>query len=79
MRVPQDVSLVCDDPDPAFAWQVPTVAHIRWQAEPCVRRLVRWAENTAAGRADQRKSLAKAEFVGGGTIGPAPPTARGAK
>lgn len=76
IRVPQDVSLVCDDPDPAFAWQVPTVAHIDWRAAPCVRRLVRWAENTACGKDDRRHALAKAWFVPGGTVGPVRPTVR---
>jgi hypothetical protein len=71
IRVPQDVSLVCDDPDPAFAWQLPTVAHIDWRAAPCVTRLLRWAENTALGKDDRRHALAKATFVPGGTVGPA--------
>jgi hypothetical protein len=71
IRVPRDVSLVCDDPDPAFAWQVPTVTHIHWQAAPCLRHLERWAENTACGRDERRHVLVKAGFVPGGTIGPA--------
>jgi len=72
IRVPHDVSLVCDDPDPAFGWQTPTVAHIRWDSRPCVRRIVRWADHIASGKPDRRRTLSKAEFVPGGTIGPVP-------
>lgn len=69
---PRDVSLFCLDPDPAFAWCRPSVAHIRWEPHPLVRRIVRWADNVARSRDDRRQSLTKAEFVEGGTIGPAP-------
>ena len=73
IRVPQEVSLVCDDPDPIFSWQLPTVAHIAWEASPCIRPLIRWAEHLASGRADHRHSMGKARFVDGGTVGPVPP------
>jgi DNA-binding LacI/PurR family transcriptional regulator len=71
IRVPRDVSLVCDDPDTTFAWQVPSVAHIRWDSGPWVRRAVRWSNDVALGKDDRRKLLTKAEFVPGGTVGPA--------
>ena len=35
-----------------------------------VRRVVRWVENVAKGKDDQRQTLTKIEFVKGGTIGP---------
>ncbi len=70
LRVPGDVSLVCDDADPAFAWCQPTIAHIRWDSRPVVRRVVRWAANVSHGKPDRRQTLTKAEFVAGGTIGP---------
>ncbi len=69
---PRDVSLICDDPDPIFAWCRPTVAHIHWDASPIARRAVRWAANVARGKTDLRCSFTKAEFVEGGTMGPAP-------
>ncbi|NNC86944.1 MAG: substrate-binding domain-containing protein [Akkermansiaceae bacterium] len=72
LRVPQDVSLVCTDRDPTFAWCQPSVAHIRWRYRPVVGCVVRWAQNVARGRDDRRQTLTKAEFVEGGTIGPAP-------
>jgi DNA-binding LacI/PurR family transcriptional regulator len=72
VRVPRDVSLVCDDPDPTFAWQIPTVAHIRWKSDPWARRVTRWADNMARGRDDRRRTLTKAQYIPGGTVGPAP-------
>jgi len=69
IRVPEDVSLVCTDNDPTFAWCRPTIAHIRWDSAPVVRRVVRWAGNVARGRKDRRQTLTPAEFVPGGTVG----------
>jgi DNA-binding LacI/PurR family transcriptional regulator len=70
LRVPEDISLVCDDPSPAFEWSRPTVAHIRWNTGPVVRRIVRWAANVSQGKRDLRQTFTKAEFIPGGTIGP---------
>lgn len=72
LRVPLDVSLICTDPHPSFAWCRPTVAHIHWDSAPVLRRVLRWSDNVARGRKDRRQTLTKAEFVEGGTIGPAP-------
>lgn len=71
IRVPHDVSLVCTDASPDFDWCRPTVAHIRWDSRPVVRRIVRWAANMAQGKEDLRRVSTSAEFVSGGTIGPA--------
>lgn len=70
IHAPEHVSLVCADPDPTFTWHQPSVAHIRWDSRPIVRRIVRWANNVARGRDDRRKTFSKAEFVEGGTMGP---------
>ena len=70
LRVPEDVSLVCTDADPAFAWCQPTIAHIRWDSRPVARRVVRWVANVSHGKDDRRQTLTKAEFVPGGSIGP---------
>ena len=69
---PERVSLICTDPDPIFAWCTPSIAHIRWDAGPIVRRIVRWAATVSRGGRDVRQALTAAEFVPGGTIGPAP-------
>jgi DNA-binding LacI/PurR family transcriptional regulator len=67
---PRQVSMICHDPDPAFAWCEPAISHIRWDPDPMVRRIVRWADNVARGKADRRMTRIAAEFVEGGTIGP---------
>ena len=70
LRVPQEVSLVCTDADPAFDWCHQTIAHIRWDSAPAVRRIVRWIAKVAQGDADMRQTYTPVEFVPGDTIGP---------
>jgi DNA-binding LacI/PurR family transcriptional regulator len=72
LRVPHQVSLICTDAHPTFAWCKPAISHIRWDTGPVVRRIVRWAANISQGKVDISQSLTPAEFVEGGTIGPAP-------
>ena len=50
LRVPEDVSLVCADPDPDFAWRVPSIAHIRTDSAPWVRHVLRWASKVSQGK-----------------------------
>ncbi len=69
LRVPQDVSLVCTDANTIFDWNVPSVAHIRWDSRPLVRRIVRWVTNLNQGKMDARQTLTPAKFVTGGTLG----------
>jgi DNA-binding LacI/PurR family transcriptional regulator len=69
---PAQISLICTDPDPTFWWCKPSIAHIRWDHRPVVRRIVRWANNVARGKDDRRQSFTKAEFVDGETVGPTP-------
>ncbi len=68
IRVPEDVSLICGDPDPNFGWCRPTIAHLSWDSAPWVRRIVRWAGNIASGKQDHRQSINEANFVDGGTL-----------
>lgn len=68
---PSQVSLICSDPDPTFAWCRPSIAHIRWDHRPVVKRVVRWANNIARGKIDHRQSLTKATFIDGDSVGPA--------
>lgn len=77
LGVPQQVSLICTDADPAFEWCQPTIAHIHWDATPVVRRIVRWAGAVSRGRRDLKQTLTPAQFVVGGTIGPVPQTRKG--
>jgi DNA-binding LacI/PurR family transcriptional regulator len=69
IRSPEHVSLICTDPDRTFVWCRPSIAHIRWESGPMLRRIIRWAENVARGKQDLRQTLTHAEFVEGGTIG----------
>lgn len=71
LRVPQDVSLICTDADVNFRFCQPPVSHIRWDSGPVVRRILRWADHVSHGKVDLQQTLIQAEFVPGGTIGPA--------
>ena len=73
ISAPRDISLICLDPDPAFSWCRPSMAHVHWDPTPVVRRIVNWANNIARGKDDRRQSFTKAKFIEGGTIGPAKP------
>lgn len=72
LRVPQDVSMFSPDGDKSFSWCHPTVAHIAWDYQPIVRRVMRWVNNVARGGDDLRKSFTKATYIEGGTVGPPP-------
>ena len=72
IRVPENASLIGTDPNPNFAWCVPSIAHIRWDSCPVVRPIVRWAASVCRGRLDLKQSFVAAEYVPGGTVGPAP-------
>ena len=71
LRIPDDLSLICTDPDPGFQWCFPSIAHIRWEGRQMIRRVVRWVENIRVGKDDRKKGLFNAAVVEGGTIGPA--------
>jgi len=66
---PRDVSLICGDPDPAFDWLNPSVAHIRWDSRVLVRRILNWTDNVARGDDDRRQFAIKSSYVDGGTVG----------
>jgi DNA-binding LacI/PurR family transcriptional regulator/DNA-binding transcriptional regulator YhcF (GntR family) len=70
LRVPHDVSLVCSDWDSGFIWCQPSVAHMHWDYQPVVRRILRWVDNISRGIDDRRQSFTKAAYVEGGTVGP---------
>jgi DNA-binding LacI/PurR family transcriptional regulator len=78
LLAPQNVSLICDDPDPYFGIFDPPISHIAWKSEDLARQAARWVNRIAGGHDERRQSFVKATFVEGGTIGPAP-AARGAK
>jgi DNA-binding LacI/PurR family transcriptional regulator len=71
IRVPKDVSIICSDPIPGFAWSRPTLSHIDFDSDFWVRQIVRWMKGVAFGKDERRKNFNAARFVEGGTIGPA--------
>ena len=71
LSVPGNVSLGSMESDPAFDWCHPTIACIHWAHRPVMRRVVGWANNVARGNIDLRETLTLAEFIDGGSIGPA--------
>jgi DNA-binding LacI/PurR family transcriptional regulator len=70
LRVPEEVSLIAEDPDACFQWCAPTLAHIVWHNAPVIRRIVQWATALSEHRTDVRQVTFAAEFIPGGTIGP---------
>lgn len=70
IEAPEDVSLICADPDRTFAWCRPSIAHITWDHLQVVRRVARWAKHLSLGKTDIRQSLTAARLVEGGTLGP---------
>ena len=71
IMTPRDVSMVCLNSDPVFAWSNPEVSLLDWDVNAMFRRALQWASNVAKGQKDCQKTLLKAEFIEGGTIGPA--------
>lgn len=67
--IPRDLSLICMDPDPLFAWCDPAISHISYDSRPWLRHIVRWANNVASGKDDRSVSAPLAKFIEGGTIG----------
>jgi DNA-binding LacI/PurR family transcriptional regulator len=70
ISVPEDISIIALDADPAFHWSMPPISHIRYDSKPWIRRIVRWAHNVAHGKDDRGNGYSPAEFVEGGSIGP---------
>ena len=69
--VPRDVSLVCCDTHPVFGWCRPEISHIRWDYTPVVDHTIHWIGELVRGRNERKASYTPAEFIEGGTIGPA--------
>jgi DNA-binding LacI/PurR family transcriptional regulator len=70
--VPGQVSLISPDFDLALSWCSPPIAQIKWDPALIVRRVVRWVAAVRQGTADRETINYPAEFIPGGSIGPAP-------
>jgi len=69
IKVPEQVSLVFPDDDPALAWCHHGIAHLHWDPKPLIRRVVRWVDAVRKGKPDRKIINYPAEFVPGGSIG----------
>jgi hypothetical protein len=70
LHVPEHVSLVSTACDASLAGCHPPIAHMRWNASPVIRRVVRWVAAVRKGKADRKTISIHTEFVPGGSIGP---------
>lgn len=69
---PEQISLICTDPDPMFEWDIPAVTHMAWTHQRLIRQVLKWANSISHGKDDRRKSVIDVELVSGGTMGPVP-------
>ncbi len=72
LSAPKDISMVCCDTHAFFDWCYPKVAHIDWKNKPIIDHTANWVSQLARGRNDRKPAYSAAEFLEGGTIGPAP-------
>jgi DNA-binding LacI/PurR family transcriptional regulator len=72
LRVPDDVSLVCMERHPSFAWCRPSIAHVDWDLGPVLQRAVQWANHVAQGQIDRVPTFTGAAFIDGGSVGLVP-------
>lgn len=70
--VPDDVSAVVLDGDDSLSWCDPTPTHLETNPSLWVNKVMRWVGNVSRGIEDHTKTVVKAKFFEGATIGPAP-------
>ena len=70
LRVPEDVSIVGTDPNPAFDWCRQAMSHIHWEPRRLLPSIIRWADSAAQGRKTTHQTLTMGRFIEGATIGP---------
>ena len=68
---PKDVSLICVDRDPSFAWLHPEVSCIKSDLGKIAQHVVQWLRSVERGRPIKKKTYVKARLIDGGTIGKA--------
>jgi DNA-binding LacI/PurR family transcriptional regulator len=76
--VPGQVSLISSEYDNALSWCDPPIAQFQWDPMPIVRRIVRWVAAVQRENQDYETINYPAEFIPGGSIGPAPRITSGA-
>lgn len=58
------VSCICMDSHPSFAWCQPEVPHFYWDPEAVVNRAVTWVRDVSRGKRPLRQKMIEAEFRG---------------
>ena len=72
IKVAGQVSVISADCDHSLAWCHPAMAQMEWNNRPIIRRIVRWCDAVRRGNPDRKTINFPAQFVPGGSIGPAP-------
>lgn len=72
LRVPRDVSVLCKNHETWFSWHRPAIAHLFGDESLMVRRILRWVNDVARGKADQKYIPFALQFVAGESMGPPP-------
>lgn len=67
-RVPEDVSLICENMSFNLTWHQPEIAHFTCDLDVILKRVVRWVEGVAHGKIDLRQISCPAVFQPGGSI-----------
>jgi len=70
LKIPEDVSVICETLDNALSWHRPALAHFTADYDSVLRRVLRWVEGVAKGRLDLRQISSGSEFDPGRSIGP---------
>lgn len=67
-RVPEDVSLICENMSVTLSWHQPGIAHFTSDLDVILKRVVRWVEGVAQGKVDLRQISCPAVFQPCGSI-----------
>lgn len=70
IRVPEDVSVICENMENAMLWHRPALAHFTTDFAVIIRRIARWLDRVAVGRPDRQQMACAAVFKPGESIGP---------
>ncbi len=71
IKVPEQVSLVSTDHD-LLGWCHLGIAHIKWDTTKISTHILRWIRAVEKGKGNRKTIYIPAEFIPGGSIGPAP-------
>jgi LacI family transcriptional regulator len=69
LNVPEDVSLVSLQPDPALHFWRPAIAHFHWLTAPHIHHAMKWLRSLVEGSAHPGSRRVRVTFVAEGTVG----------